>query len=273
MRVTLRRLRALLRSSRRLLRRSTTDPVAEEIHWLANALGGARDREVLGEVLRRESARLSADAGAVGGSEAGSSLGADLGADADRLRSRTDEWSRQSAERSRTEVAATLDSPRYYALLDALEALAADPPLRGRARRPARQQFRKLARKEHRRVSRRIAEATRKPAGPARDRALHRARKAARRARYLGETAQPAVGKRARRYGKEMKRVQSVLGEQHDAVVAQGVVRALARVESDGRTAFALGLLHTRTRGLAEESESRLPKAWKKAGRRRLAHF
>jgi len=43
-------------------------------------------------------------------------------------------------------------------------------------------------------------------AGPARDVALHQARKSARRARYAAEAATTAVGKQARGFARQMKR-------------------------------------------------------------------
>ena len=47
------------------------------------------------------------------------------------------------------------------------------------------------------------------PAGPARDAALHQARKSARRARYAAEAAGPVAGQQARRFARQMKQVQT----------------------------------------------------------------
>lgn len=71
------------------------------------------------------------------------------------------------------------------------------------------------------------------------DAELHRARKAAKRARYAAEL----VGrtKRARRF----KRVQQVLGELQDSVVATTTLRRLA-AEADADQSFTLGVLYGR---------------------------
>ena len=83
------------------------------------------------------------------------------------------------------------------------------------------------------------------PAGPARDLALHRARKSARRARYAAEAAAPAVGLPARKFARAMKRVQSVLGEHQDAVLARQAARDLGiGAHLAGENAFTYGLLY-----------------------------
>ena len=91
------------------------------------------------------------------------------------------------------------------------------------------------------------------PAGPARDAALHQARKSARRARYAAEAASPATGKQARRFARQMKQVQSVLGDQHDAVLARQAARDLGiGAYLAGENAFTYGLLHERELQYAE---------------------
>ncbi|WP_188300495.1 CHAD domain-containing protein, partial [Streptomyces sp. CBMA156] len=54
MRVACRRLRSALRTFRRLFTAGATDDLAAELRWLATALGGARDREVLAARLAAE---------------------------------------------------------------------------------------------------------------------------------------------------------------------------------------------------------------------------
>jgi CHAD domain-containing protein len=60
----------------------------------------------------------------------------------------------------------------------------------------------------------------RAPAGQSTDEALHQARKAANRARYASEAMAPGIGKKASRFANQMKKVQSVLGDHQDAVIA-----------------------------------------------------
>ena len=58
------------------------------------------------------------------------------------------------------------------------------------------------------------------------DGALHEARKAAKRARYASEAMATAIGKKASRFAKQLKRVQPVLGGHQDAVIADGPVES-----------------------------------------------
>ena len=89
--------------------------------------------------------------------------------------------------------------------------------------------------------------AKRAPAGAARDVALHEARKAAKRARYAADAAEPALGKQARRFAKRMKAVQSVLGDHQDAVTARTVAREIGmQAHLAGENAFSFGLLNER---------------------------
>ena len=68
------------------------------------------------------------------------------------------------------------------------------------------------------------------------------ARKAAKRARYAGEAMTPAIGKDARRFANQMKKVQSVLGDHQDAVIAREVERELGiAAHLAGENAFSYG--------------------------------
>ena len=106
------------------------------------------------------------------------------------------------------------------------------------------------------------------PPGPARDVALHQARKSARRARYAAEAARPAVGRPARRFARQMKKVQSVLGEHQDAVLARQSARDLGiGAHLAGENAFTYGLLHEREAHQAERLGPAARKTWKRASR------
>ncbi|WP_446046721.1 CYTH and CHAD domain-containing protein, partial [Streptomyces olivaceus] len=121
MRVTCRRLRGCLRSYRSVLDRRVTDPVRVELRWLAGELGVARDQEVLGERIGAALAELPEELV--------------LGPVAARLR--VWEVSRDAGALARAHEALT--TTRHLRLLDALDALVRQPPLRAGARRkPAR---------------------------------------------------------------------------------------------------------------------------------------
>ncbi|MFD7919259.1 CHAD domain-containing protein [Streptomyces sp. NPDC059740] len=251
MRVAARRLRAALTSYRRLHEAGATRRLTSELKWLGQVLGEARDHEVL-------AARLHADARELATEPATAAVTRTL---AGRVAAQETAAYREAWHR----VVQVLDSERYFALLDLLDAHLAAPPFGPRARREAAGELRKAVVREHRRLTRRVERARTAPVGPPRDRALHEARKAAKRLRYAAETARPAAGRPAARLAKRGKRLQQVLGAHQDAVVAQGELPLLAdRAEAAGRPTYGYGLLHARAQEAARGAEERWPKAWRK---------
>ncbi|MFE6417809.1 CYTH and CHAD domain-containing protein [Streptomyces rochei] len=259
MRVACRRLRSCLRSYRSVLDRRVTDPVRAELKWLAGELGVERDQEVLRE-------RLGAGIDDLPGELV-------LGPVAARLRA----WEVSRGEDSRTRTRAALASDRYLRLLDALDGLLAEPPLRGKATgKPARTMGGAVL-KEYDRLAGRMERALALPPGPDRDVALHQARKAAKKVRYAAEVARPVLGKPVKRLGKRAKAVQRLLGDHQDAVVAQEALRELAvAAHAAGETAFTWGVLHGQERARARAREEELPAVWREASdpalRTHLAH-
>ncbi|MFJ3159016.1 CYTH and CHAD domain-containing protein [Streptomyces kanasensis] len=245
MRVATRRLRSAFRTYRKFLDRSATDPVAAELKWLAGELGADRDQEVLTE-------RLTSHVDAL-------PVTLLLGPVRARLRA----WSAAGRVRVRARTLAVLDGERYTALLDALDALLADPPLRPAAAGAADEALPAAVLREYDRLAARVDRALALPPGQDRDVALHEARKAAKRVRYAAEAAAPALGKRGKRFTKGVKAVQKVLGEHQDSVVAREALRDLAiQAHASGETAFTWGLLHGREAARADDCERRLPEVW-----------
>jgi CHAD domain-containing protein len=112
------------------------------------------------------------------------------------------------------------------------------------------------------------------PPGPARDVALHQARKSARRARYAAEAASPAVAKKARRFAKQMKKVQSVLGDHQDAVIARQAARDLGiGAHLAGENAFTYGLLYERETHQATRLQAEARRLWKRSSRPRYRRW
>ncbi|GHA87772.1 CYTH and CHAD domain-containing protein [Streptomyces chryseus] len=248
MRVATRRLRSTLRTYRKVLDRAATDPVAEELKWLARELGADRDQEVLDDRLhtRVDDVPETLLLGPVRG----------------RLRI----WSVTGRQNVRAQTLAALDSPRYLDLLTTLDALLTDPPLRGAASKPAAEVLPKALLKDYGRLAHRMETALTLPHGQERDRALHNARKAAKRTRYAADAARPALGKPAKRFSKRMKAVQSVLGTHQDGVVMRETLRTLAaRAHAAGETAFTWGLLHGREEAAADAGEQEIAHLWKRA--------
>ncbi|QUI31729.1 CYTH and CHAD domain-containing protein [Streptomyces alfalfae] len=253
MRVATRRMRSAFKSYRKILDRTVTDPLGEELKWLAGELGVDRDQEVL---ARRLTARID-------GLPTTLLLGP--------VRGRLRVWAVAGRTGSRGRTVAVLDGGRYLALLDAVDALLAEPPLRPAAAKPPADVLPKALLKDYARLAARVEHALGLPAGEERDLALHDARKAAKRARYAGEAATPALGKAAKRFARRMKAVQSVLGDHQDSVVAREALRALAvQAHLAGESAFSWGLLYGQEEASAADRERELPQVWAEASRRKL---
>ncbi|MFF3211056.1 CHAD domain-containing protein [Streptomyces sp. NPDC002886] len=245
MRIATRRLRGAFKTFRRVLDPAETGPIGEELRWLAAELGVDRDQEVL---LERIQTRLD---------ELPRTLV--LGP----VRGRLKIWNVARRTGSRRAALAALDSRRYVALLNALDALLADPPLMKAAARPAESALPAAVLADYERLAGRIAGALSLDPGQDRDLALHEARKAAKRARYAAEAAAPALGKPARKLAKAVKAVQSLLGDHQDGVVAREALRGLAvQAAGAGESAFTWGVLYAREEALAERRERELPQVW-----------
>ncbi|MGY0024013.1 CHAD domain-containing protein [Streptomyces sp. cg35] len=253
MRVATRRMRSAFKTYKKVLDPAVTEPVGEELKWLAAELGIDRDHEVLTERLTQ---RIDAVPRTL-------LLGP--------VRGRLRIWTVARRHGSRRHTVAVLDGKRYLTLLDSLDALLAEPPLGPAARRPAADVLTKAALKDHARLTARVEHALALEPGTDRDLAMHDARKAAKRARYAGEAAVPALGKQAKKFAKRMKKVQSLLGDHQDSVVAREALRDLAiQAHAAGETAFTWGLLYGQEQASAADRERELPGVWAKAAEPRL---
>jgi CHAD domain-containing protein len=247
MRVAARRMRSALQAFGRVLDREATRELVAELKWVAGELSGARDTEVM---AKRFAALLTEvpDELKLGPIDAGF----------------TRSFQRREAD-ARDVALAALDSDRYLALQDRIDALLAEAPLTARATRKTKRELPKSVRRAYRRVESRMADAENQPTGEKRDRALHEARKAAKRLRYATEAVEPALGKPAVRLRKRLKSVQNLLGEHQDAVVSRPVLRELAaRAQLEGGNGFPYGLLYAAEAARAERAEHDLPAAWKR---------
>ncbi|MFD7263186.1 CHAD domain-containing protein [Streptomyces sp. NPDC059874] len=245
MRVATRRLRSAFKTYRKVLDRDVTDPVGEELRWLAAELGVDRDQEVLRERIAAHLDELP-DTLLLGP-----------------LHSRLRIWDTTCRTESRRQALAALDSERHLALLDSLDALLAAPPLLKAAARPAESVLPKAVLRDYERLAGRVDKALALEEGHKRDLALHDARKAAKRARYAAEAAVPALGKPAKRLAKAIKAVQSLLGDHQDSVVAREALRGLAvQAAGAGESAFTWGVLYAREEAVAERRERELPDIW-----------
>lgn len=202
-RVAARRLRTALRDLPRLTEDGAAADLPERLRAWTRRLGEARDLEVQLAALE------------------------ELGSGTARDRARDTLGPRLAA--ARAAVVEHLATPEHLALRADLDRVAAEPPLTARADRAWEDELpRRLAKAEERvaRRSRRAASAD----GPALDDALHRVRKAARRARYVAEVAAEGGGGPASAAAEAARRhetVQDALGTHHDAVGLRKVVAGL----------------------------------------------
>ncbi|MES4892002.1 CYTH and CHAD domain-containing protein [Streptomyces sp. NPDC096012] len=246
MRVATRRLRSTLRTFGTVLDRAVTDAVAAELKWLAGELGLERDQEVIAE-------RLTA---ALDGLPPALVQGP--------VRKRLTTWASVRHDSARGHLLGILDSARYLALLDTLDALLADPPLKKNASGKPAKVLAKAVRKDFAKVSRLVTEALDLPPGEERDVAIHEARKKGKRTRYAAEAAVSALGAPARSLAKSMKSLTKLLGEHQDSVMARHTLRELSAVaHAAGESTFTYGLLHGREEARAAETEAQLPGLWK----------
>ncbi|WP_018545124.1 CYTH and CHAD domain-containing protein [Streptomyces sp. LaPpAH-108] len=247
MRVATRRARSALRGFPQVLDRAATAPLAAELKWLAGELGLDRDQEVLAERLTADLAALPDDL--VDGP----------------VRERLTGWAGARHHSTRARLIGVLDSARYLALLDGLDALLADPPLLKRAARKPGKTLAKALRTDFAKLSRLVETALELPPGEQRDRTLHEARKKAKRTRYGAEAVADALGAPARALVKSMKSLTTLLGDHQDGVMARRTLRELAAVtQGAGESAFTYGLLYGREERRAERVEDELPGRWRK---------
>jgi CHAD domain-containing protein len=256
MRVTTRRLRGTLRSFGTVIPRSATGKLAAELKWLGGLLGAARDGEVLPEHLLASLEPVPVEL----------LIGP--------VRARIEGHFAPRRASAREEVIEAFESTRYARLLADLDRLALAPPPGPQAADPARDVLPAAVHRAYRQASRRMRRARHAPRGQARDVALHEARKAARRARYAAEAARPAAGRPAGKFAKQMKKVQSVIGDHQDAVIARAAARDLGiGAHLAGENAFTYGLLYELETHRAARRQADARKVWKRASRRRYRRW
>lgn len=255
MRVATRRLRNALATYRPFLDRSVTEPLREELAWLADALGQARDAEV-----------LAARIGGLAEEQAGEPVAVDLVWVRSRLRERYDA--------AYTRLTATLGSDRYFALLGRLEELTTSAPWTVKAEKPVGKQMSKRVRHDWDRLARRMAAAEsideHAERSESRAEALHSARKAVKRVRYAVEPLVPIFGLPAERFVSALKDLQTELGDHHDSQTSRAELRRLAGETEDGHQALGLGVLHERERVQAARLEAEATAAWEALSKKKM---
>ncbi len=246
MRVATRRMRSVLATYRDLLPNGLANTLGDELQWIARVLGAARDNEVLHHNLARS---LSSEPANLVVGRVGQRLDAHFAADL--------ATAQQAAD-------VVLDSPRYFRLLDALDALIAEPPFTALAKKPTRSVVPELVKRDGARLRKAVRAVRTARQGSDHDVALHEVRKIAKRLRYTAESALPLRPKRAARLVSAARLVQDILGEHHDSVVARGVLLTLGmQAYVDNENSFTYGRLHATEQFRSAHLESRFRSAWK----------
>jgi len=250
MRVACRRLRSCLRTFGPLFEREPARHLLDELAWIAGVLGAERDLEVLEARIERSLAGLD---------------DVEVTRAVRRILSERFDAGRAAAH---AEILTALGGERYCQLLDELDVFASDPPFGVplRARRVTR--LRRLAAMELRRT-RRWVERAEAAVGEERDHAFHQARKAAKRVRYAAEVLAPAYRGEARVVVERFTRLQDLLGERHDAVVARAMLQeeGTRAGPGRGRTGYAFGLLVGHEEAAIADYDRAFPRTWRRATR------
>jgi CHAD domain-containing protein len=221
-RVATRRLRAALRIFASLFEAEPAGRLQDELAWFAAELGEVRDREVLRSRLARAIDELPAYLV--------------VGPIADRV----DEVLLSELRQHADALLATMRDERYSVLVQDLARWRKQPPFTPEAAGPPDILAGYVAAAE-RKVAKRMA---RSAGNHSPDEELHQARKAGKRARYAAEAAAPALGKQASKIAKRASRLQTLLGEHQDAVVATELLRRIAdQAADDGQNTFTYGIL------------------------------
>ncbi|WP_437715307.1 CHAD domain-containing protein [Sorangium sp. So ce448] len=275
-RVSLRRLRTLLKPARRIYGRRRLRPVADGLREFARATGALRDEEVLRETLTAldlDEAARAAVAGWV----------AQRARREREARAHIVELLRQDrpddAGATQADAPAASDAGATQADPPAADAGAtqADAPAAGERLRLEPHLARLERRISRRKARKRGAEAlARRAIGDALDdvralaasdpgdgAAMHALRIRFKRLRYSAETFSPLFGERAERTAKSASRMQRRLGQLHDADEALAQMRSAEELPPDARAAVIEALVaerarlaHKATEELARELET-----------------
>jgi CHAD domain-containing protein len=252
MRVASRRLRSALDTFRPVLNSGVVKPLRTELKWLAGELGAARDAEVMRD---RMVSALRAEDRQVHVGPLGDAVDTEM---------------EQVYRTAHAGLLQALDSARYHRLVLALHDLRVHPPMTAKADRPARRVLPRRAARAYRRLKALVDTAAKASTAAERDVRLHEARKAAKKARYAGETLTEFFGNPATRFAAAMERLQEELGEHQDSVVLRARVEELAQQTTSTATAFAYGRLHAHEEQRGDIAVERFEAAWKQARKKSL---
>jgi CHAD domain-containing protein len=233
MRVATRQWRAVLRAARPLLVLDWANSLRDELRWLGQLLGPARDLDVQLAYFREESKALEAR---------------------DR-RPLAQFITHLEAQRNDVQevLLSELKSARYLDLIRRLQLAATDPTVV-----ESTVTLRDLATREFKKLRKVIRQVGASPNSAT----VHKIRINAKRARYAAELAEPVVGKPATRFIKKARVVQDVLGMHQDAIQAEAHVRAFIKHSASVRAAFVAGRMVERQRERRAKATKEMRTLW-----------
>ncbi|WP_051267502.1 CYTH and CHAD domain-containing protein [Nakamurella lactea] len=240
-RAAARRIRSVLRVYEALFTGESVDSVRDRLRELGQALGVARDLDVVGT---RVAAGLTEEP-----EEFGRASGALIRAELER---------RSAAALELLQV--HIDSPEYLQLLRDLDEFLVHPPLTRRGNRAAAAELPLQLGRAWRRL-RALADAA--LADPDNSHAVHAVRKAAKTVRYAAESTIGVLGDDAVLFAAALEEVQEVLGEYQDAqITARMLVEVAAGPDTDGIAGFTFGRLHAMEQAIAAGAIEDFADAW-----------
>jgi CHAD domain-containing protein len=233
MRVATRQLRVVLRTARPLLLPAWADSLHDELRWLSQLLGPARDLDVQLAYFREESTAL----------------------DARDRRPLTLFIAHLEAQRTNLQdvLLSELKSKRYLDLIRRLQQATHDPTVIETT-----VTLHQLAARTFNKLRKVIRQAGSSPSSAT----IHEIRIKTKRARYAAELAATVVGKQAIRFIKKARVVQDVLGMHQDAIQAEAHVRAFLKQSSNVRAAFVAGRMVERLRTRRAKASMEMPTLW-----------
>ena len=248
MRVSTREMRSLLETFEGILEGEQLASLEDELKYAAGVLGEARDAEVVEE---RFTELLDSDESGLVDDAARTHIAGDMRAD---------------YNAAHEKIVAMLDSERFMSLLDAIDALLAEPPVaistgkKDEEKQSAEVLYDHLERgyKKLKKRHDKVVEFYDDTTLPLHEREnyVHDVRKAAKKLRYSANAAQGA-GLKAERLAKACKALQSQLGDFQDAVTSRDRIERLAdEARGRGEDTFAYGMLYQRELDRGEQALS-----------------
>jgi CHAD domain-containing protein len=235
MRVSVRRLRAFLRTSRPLLAIDWVNTLRSELAWLGDVLGSVRDYDVLIHNLQNEISTLANE-------------------DRPFLERLLTKFDHQRSA-ARATMLEALRSPRYLKLLDTLDQVSPNPPLI-----VSDISLVDLAAKEFQKLCRMV----KKLKAHSQDEDWHQLRIKVKRVRYATELVELILGKKATKFLRQIKKLQDSLGHHQDAAMTEQVLRKTLHNSRTIKVAFLIGQFVERLRTQRDFDRDRFTLDWRK---------